>query len=317
MAHRQLSRGERELIEHYLEDGKKPGFIAGKLRRSRSTILDEIERNATSLGYKAEFAQYHATARKKAANALRRKILEGSELACYIFNKLRGRWSPEDIKRALKNQDKLDRVSAKTIYTFIEKKHSEFTQYLLLKRGLKRRYKNGRHELIKDRTWIDDRSTEVDERKTMGHWENDTIVSGCRKQAIATSTERFSGFLLAGKMAKRDAQSLNAALVKEFDSIPKKGRKTLTNDNGPEFAAHKALRRLLEMEVYFAHPYHSWERPVNENTNRQLRRFFPKKTRFEEIEEWELDWAVNLINNKPRKRLNHHTPSDVFHTLIK
>lgn len=316
MAHRQINRGDRELIEHYLGEGKKPGFIAKKLGRSRSTIGDEIRRNDTSLGYKAEFAQYHAGTRKRAANRLRQKIPKGSGLALYIFKKLRERWSPEDIEKDLKKKKEFTLVSAKTIYKFIEEKHPEFTQYLLLKRQRKRRHKNSRH-IIANRTWIDERPSEVDKRKTVGHWENDTIVSGCRKQAIATSTERLTGFLVAGKMNKRDAESLNAALLQEFVSLPKKARKTCTNDNGPEFAAHEALGSLLGMDVYFAHPYHSWERPVNENTNRQLRRFFPKRTRFEDVEEWELDWAVKLINNKPRKRLNNRTPSEAFYCLIK
>lgn len=316
MAHRQLSRRDRELIEHYLEHGRKPAFIAQALGRSRSTICDEIKRNGTSLGYKAEFADYHYKARRGRANQLKQKIPEGSELALYIFKKLRNRWSPEDISASLKRHEQFEYVSAKTIYKFIEDKHPEFTQYLLLKSRPKRKYKNGKRGCISNRTWIDARPKEVNERKEVGHWENDTIVSQCKRQAIATSAERVSGFLLAGKMTLRDAYSLNAALIGEFETLSKKARKTFTNDSGPEFAEHETLETLLKMKVYFAHPYHSWERPVNENTNRQLRRFFPKGTYFEEIEDWELDWAVKLINNKPRKRLNYHTPAEVFHSLI-
>lgn len=317
MAHKQLNRRDRDFIEHYLSHGKRLAFIAQMLKKSRSTISDEIKRNGTSLGYKAEFADYHCKTRRNEANGVRRKIVDGSEVAIYIFKKLRERWSPEDISASFKKHKKFEYISAKTIYKFIQGEHPEFTKYLLFKSHPKREFKNQNRGCIANRRWIDERPKEATCRRKVGHWENDTVVSQCKKRAIATSTDRMSGFLLAEEMFFRDAYSLNFALIGEFENVPKKARKTFTNDNGPEFAEHETLRDLLKMEVYFAHPYHSWERPVNENTNRQLRRFFPKGTFFEEIESWELDWAVELINNKPRKRLNYHTPAEVFYSLTK
>lgn len=102
------------------------------------------------------------------------------------------------------------------------------------------------------------------------------------------------------------------ASKKAFKNIPEKKKKSCTNDSGPEFAGHKQMETDLKMTMYFAHPYHSWERGTNENTNRLVRQFFPKGTYFSEIEEWELAWAVDLINHRPRKRLGYRTPHEVF-----
>ena len=147
----------------------------------------------------------------------------------------------------------------------------------------------------------------------MGHWEGDTIVSGCRRKAIATFAERASNYFMAKKMEDRTAPEMKRVASELFTLLPKSRKKSCTNDSGPEFAEHKAMETELKITMFFAHPYHSWERGINENLNRQLRRFFPKGIDFAEIEEWELDWAVNLINHKPRKRLGYRTPHEVFH----
>lgn len=312
MAYRQLNAFERAQIQILRQEEYSLGGIAEALERSKSTISREISRNScTGMGYEAEFAQFHARHRKAKANQ-RYKIAEGSSLERHMMDKLRRRWSPDEIRDDLVRQS-LPTVCNETIYTFIKERRPEFKQYLLiLSRKNYRRRGTGKKELIPDRRWIDERPKEVELREEVGHWEGDSIVSKCRREAIATFAERTSGYLLAEKMQDRTAPEMTAASARAFADIPQEKRKSCTSDSGPEFAEHKKMEQELKMTMYFAHPYHSWERGTNENTNRLLRQFFPKSTRFSEIEGWELAWAVDLINHRPRKRLGYRTPHEVF-----
>jgi IS30 family transposase len=160
---------------------------------------------------------------------------------------------------------------------------------------------------------IDTRPKDIERREKMGHWEGDTIVSKCKKQAIATHVERKSGYLIAGKMDDRTAKTMSKVTTEQFRRhCPKHLRKTCTNDNGSEFAMHQATERKLSMKMYFAFPYHSWERGTNENTNRLIRAFFPKAMSFTELTQDDVDHVVNLLNHRPRKRLGYRTPHEVF-----
>lgn len=318
MVYGHLTSVERTYIEVLHAEGHGPSEIARRIERDKGTVSRELRRNvATGIGYKAEFAEFHKSRRRIAANKDMRKIADGSTLAEFIFAKLRLRWSPDEIRDDLGNQTHLHTVCNETLYRFIKDRHPEFKKYLLIlsrknyrKRGL------GKRETIPNRRMIDERPASVDGRKTLGHWEGDTVVSSCKNKAIATFAERKSGYYLAGKMEDRTAETMKNVTVQLFkDSVPKCLRKTCTNDNGTEFADHETTEKALTMTMYFAHPYHSWERGTNENTNRLLRQFFPKGTNFSDITQEEIDWAVDLINHRPRKRLNYRTPHDVFHGI--
>lgn len=313
MAYRQLNASERSQIQILRKEDYSLGGIAKALKRSKSTISREMKRNTcTDLGYNADFAQFHAWHRRAEANK-QYKIAEGSPLERFVMETLRQRWSPDEIRDDLAKQADLPTVCNETIYAFIKERRPEFKQYLLiLSHKNYRKRGSGKRELIPDRRWIDERPKEVELREEIGHWEGDSVVSKCRREAIATFAERASGYLLAQKMQDRTAPEMTAASVRAFSDIPEEKRKSCTNDSGPEFAGHKQMELQLKMTMYFAHPYHSWERGTNENTNRILRQFFPKGTRFSEIEEWELAWAVDLINHRPRKRLGYRTPHEVF-----
>lgn len=346
MAYKHLNRDERVLLAQYRKDGLSFGNIGKKLGRSKSSLIREYNRNAcTGLGYIVDCAEYHRIHRRRVANQGKRRIESGSVLEQYIFDHLRARWSPEDIimklrewrqedstiarktsqKASVKDKlldkvyifDEIPSICHKTIYSFIKEKHPEFLRYFSVLSHKKPRLKGaGKKQLITNRVWIEQRPAEADNRSEIGHWEGDTIVSSCRNKAMCTFADRFSGFFVVGKMENRTASEFNRVATSAMQSLPSQARKTCTNDNGPEFAEHTDLASALRLTMYFAHPYHSWERPVNERTNRELRRFFPKGTDFSEIEEWEIDWAVNLINHKPRKRLNYRTPYEVFHERL-
>lgn len=305
-------------IEVLSSEGHGPCEIGRRLGRDKGTVSRELRRNVTTgIGYKAEFAAFHRSNRRNAANKGMRKIADGSALATFIFGKLRERWSPDEIRDELGKQPALPTVCNETLYRFIKDRHPEFKKYLLIlsrknyrKRGL------GKRETILNRRMIDERPACIEGRKTLGHWEGDTVVSSCKNKAIATFAERKSGYYMAGKMEDRTAGTMKEMTVKLFkERVPKCLRKTCTNDNGTEFADHEATEKALTMTMYFAHPYHSWERGTNENTNRLLRQFFPKGTNFSDITQEDIDWAVDLINHRPRKRLNYRTPHDVFHGI--
>ena len=152
----------------------------------------------------------------------------------------------------------------------------------------------------------------MEKRERIGDWEGDTIISKCRKQAILTHAERRSGYLLAAKLERTFAEDTAEMIVKGFEKVPKNKRLTITYDNDKSFSYHEYIEKMIGLEVYFAYPYHSWERGTNENTNGLLRFFFPKGTYFEDIAQKDIVKAVKLINNRPRKRLSYLTPDEVF-----
>jgi len=317
MSYTHFSRTEREQLGIYQLEGYSLNKIAEKMGRHRSSIGREIQRNKSSggIGYHPESAEYHAEKRRIEANAKLIKIEENSVLLIYIFQRLRERWSPEDISVSIKEQSILPYVCPGTIYEYIKSHHSEMKRYFSVLSHKNPRPKGfPKKALIPNRKWIEERPPEVETRKVCGHWEGDTVVSGCRKKAIATFAERHSGFYMAKKMEDRTAIEMHRVTVDLFSPLPNSLKKSITDDNGPEFASHQKVTQDTGIPIFFAHPYHSWERAINERTNRELRRFFPKGYHFSDIEDWELDWAINLINNKPRKRLNYQTPAQVFAT---
>ena len=151
----------------------------------------------------------------------------------------------------------------------------------------------------------------VENRGRIGDWEGDTIV-GKDKSHILTHVDRKSGLLLADKLEKGLAELTKKKVVERFRNIPRDKRYTITYDNGSTFAEHEMIERETKIDIYFAYPYHSWERGCNENCNGLLRQFFPKKSSFKEVEQEDIDKVVKLINNRPRKRLNYYTPKEVF-----
>lgn len=314
MAYRHLTRDERVQIELLISQQCTYKGIAAIIGRCVSTVSREIARYTHyDWGYKAEFAHWHATNKRRQANQQIRKIKLQSDLELFILHSLRNYIRPEQISGYLKYHTDLPYVCHETIYQHIYQFRREFMRYLRV-RSYKKYNKNrkGKGVKIPNAILIDKRPKDVEKRKKLGHWEGDTIVGKNQQQAIATFTERKSGNLLAVKMEDRTAGSMTKAALQAFRGVSKCLRKTCTNDNGSEFAEHEFWGKKLNMKIYFAHAYHSWERGTNENTNGLLRQFFPKGSDFSEITQEDIDWAVNLINNRPRKRLKYRTPAQVF-----
>ena len=168
---------------------------------------------------------------------------------------------------------------------------------------------------IPDRVFIDERPSIVDRKERIGDWEGDTIEGSRKKGYVATFTERKTKFLVPYPLARKRAADLLRGAESAFQNIPEDKRKTLAVDNGKEFALHKGLSRALKAEVYFAHPYHSWERGLNEHTNGLLRQYLPKGLNLEGLAKHRLAKIVDKLNNRPRKALGYRTPREVFFNL--
>jgi len=302
---------ERENILEFLALGLSKAKIARKLKKHRSNIGREIQRNTIDGKYSPFNAQLAYQERKQKCGA--KNILKESILLIDIQEKLENSWTPEQISERAK-LDKLYSISFKTIYRAIKAGFLlEDTVKLLPRKGKVR--KNGAQEkrgIIPDKKMIEERPQEANDRSEIGHYESDTIVGKDHKGAIMTYVCRKTRFLIAELMLDRKAKTFNNATLENFKYIPEELIKTFTSDNGKEFSGFKELEEKLEIKTYFANPYHSWERGTNENTNGLLRRFFPKGTEFLKLTKEEINIAVQKINNRPRKCLNWKTPKEEF-----
>jgi len=159
---------------------------------------------------------------------------------------------------------------------------------------------------------IDDRPKSIEGRRIIGHWEGDSVVSRKSKIALNTLVERKTGFVFITKIKNGTAKETSETVVKRLQNIPKTFRKTLTVDNGSENFGYANITEALQTKCYFAHPYHSWERGTNENTNGLIRWYFPKGTDFATISDEAIQAVEIALNNRPRKRLGWMTPLEAF-----
>lgn len=326
MSYTQLNLDERQKLDAWREAGLTQGEMARRLGRARSTIGREFQRNGEPqsnwyVGKKAE--RLRLNRRSETNSLIHTKLTAGSSLALYVEDRLRSHWSPEQITGRLKRRrketknKKLEVVSHERIYLWIYRERKDLIPFL--RHSKKRRYRrrNGtkqreiRREEAKKRR-IDTRPKEIEKRKELGHWEGDTIVGKEPAHRILTHVERKSRFTAADKIERATAETVYRASVKRLKRFPKRKRQTSTYDNGSEFAAHEKTERDANITIYFAYPYHSWERGMNENTNGLLREFFPKGSSFKAVTQRDLDRAVRFLNTRPRKCLKYLTPEEVF-----
>ncbi|MCL5970025.1 MAG: IS30 family transposase [Patescibacteria group bacterium] len=313
-----LSEEERDSIAVLRSQGRSIREIGRLLGREHSTILREIKRNRFGQSYVAIHAQHRAEERK--SNAGKRHPLKNKKTYSYVLEKLKEGWSPEQIagRLALENKEKI--ICHETIYQFVYTKalkEDRLWEYLPRKQKHRHR-KHGRksqRSRIPDRVSIRQRPIEVDQRKTLGHWEGDTLEGKGHRDGVHTEVERVSRFLMANKVFSITSEGTITVQKSMFAKLPKDLRKSTTLDNGKENHLHTELLE-LNMKVYFADPYASWQRGTNENTNGLLRRYLPKKTYFTNLLQEELDDIVNEINNRPRKVLQYKTPKEILSGAI-
>ena len=303
MNYTHLTQEERYQIYALKRAGHGQSEIAGVLNRSPSTISRELRRNGGERGYRPK--QAHSLARERqASNA--RQIDEATWRIAQA--KLREDWSPEQISHHVA-------ISHETVYQRIyadKKAGGTLWRHLRCQKQRKKRYgKTDRRGVIPNRQSIELRPLIVEERSRIGDWEADTIIGKNHKQAIVSLVERKSGFTLIRKVEHKTALAVSDVMTKLLR--PHRSRVlTITSDNGREFAAHKTISKQLGASFYFAHPYASWERGTNENTNGLIRQYFPKNRDFTTITQREINMAMERLNNRPKKRLDYQTPSQLF-----
>jgi IS30 family transposase len=222
--------------------------------------------------------------------------------------------SPEQVSDWLKDNFGLQ-ISHEWIYQYILRdKQTGGDLHCHLRCQKKRRKRYGSYDRrgkLKNRVSIDERPAIVDARQRLGDWEVDTIIGKRHRHAIVSLTERKSRLALLRKVERKTAQDVADAVIELLKSLPVRTH-TITADNGKEFADHERIAHDLRTNVYFAHPYSSWERGSNENMNGLIRQYFPKKRSFVTITQQEIEFVMNRLNNRPRKCLGFKTPNEVF-----
>lgn len=300
---------------------KKRGFtqveIALDLDINQSTISRELARNAS-------FGCYHFTRAHRFAvqRCLARSGVARVMTLCLIARVesflTEYQWSPEQISGALYHEDGT-KVSHESIYRHIwADKRAGGTLYLHLRQRGKKRNKRGAatagRGLIPGRIDIDERPAVVDEKSRVGDWELDSIVGAKHKGAITSMVERKTKLTKLVLLEGRTSEATKAGIIARLELL-KEHVLTLTSDNGKEFASHGEISEKLDADFYFCHPYHSWERGLNENTNGLVRQYFPKGTDFAKLTPADVQRVEDLLNNRPRKTLNYHSPNEVFAKL--
>lgn len=306
MSYVHLTISERVKIETLADLHYSIREIAHKLGRSPSTVSRELKRCEREGPYQAETAQETYAAQKKRCGA---KSKGTEDTLATIQQKLDETWSPEQIANRLFEGT----LCFKTIYRWIYEGLIQVPLTVLRQKGKRRKPQETRGRFTIG-TPIAKRPKEVRKRETFGHWELDTVVSsrGKSKACVATFIERKTRWYTAIKMADRTSASMEKAVHTLCQRFPEGGFLTATTDRGKEFSCYSSLEKDLDIQVYFADPYSSWQRGSNENGNGLLREFFPKKTDFATVSETELNEALRLINNRPRKCLKWRTANEAL-----
>jgi len=314
--YKQLTSEQRYTISVLLQNRTKQKDIAKAINVSASTVSREIRRNSgVRRHYNWETAQANAvqTRRRKPGNrSVDKDVME--EAKCLLITE---QWSPEQISGVLAKDGKY--ISHETIYRMIRKDKAEGgTLYKHCRHKLKHRTRpvGGKRISIPNRTSISERPTEAD-GKRFGDFEMDTIVGRGNHGAIVTLIERSTNMLFMrklknGKNAKELARTVIHLLSPFKDHI-----KSITTDNGTEFACHEMIAKSLGVTIYFADPYASWQKGAIENANGLIRQYVPKKETFEHISQQQITKYSKKINMRPRKKLDFKTPQDCFYELIK
>jgi IS30 family transposase len=313
MSYRQLTHRERYQIAALRKARHNQNEIAVLVGVHKSTISRELRRNRGGRGYQAGQADIFARRHKEQRARTPRLSEETWQL---VEDKLRQEWSPQQISGWL-SRHTLWRISHEWIYRCIwadKRRGGTLHRHLRWRKKYRKRY--GGRDLrgrIAHRISIEQRPPVVEERSRIGDWELDTIVGvrGGSGAALVSLCERKSRLTLLAKVEKATAQAVSDAIVKLLRPLQKQVF-TLTSDNGREFSGHRQIARKLQADFYFAHPYCSWERGLNENTNGLVRQYFPKGSDLKEATPEKVQEVVDRLNHRPRRCLNFATPQEDF-----
>jgi IS30 family transposase len=315
--YRRLTQDDRSQIYALHKRGVSQQDIGRHLGVSQSTISRELRRNRGKRGYRFAQAQAMADARQ-AAHGKPRRLTAG--LRSKIVGLLSARrLSPEQISAVLTATGMA--ISHESIYRMIwrDKREGGTLWQCLRRRGKrynKRANKSAGRGIIPDRIDISQRPKVVERKTRVGDWEGDTLIGGGHRGAVLTLVERKTRLTKLALLPAATAQATSRAAIRKLRPIQRYVH-TITFDNGKEFAGHKEIARALRSRIYFARPYHAWERGLCENTNGLVRDFFPKRTNFANVTPAELARVERLLNSRPRKKIGFRPPAEVFQAALR
>ena len=320
-----LTLVKREQISRGLVNGDSLRLIAIRLARAASTVSREVTRNGGLVQYRAAVSEKRAWAR-----ALRPKLCKLAThrpLRKVVARLLRRNWSPQQIAGWLRRKHPDEEafwVSHETIYRslFVQARgvlKKELVEHLRSHRPIRRsRHATAKADLrgrIPDTVSIRERPAEAEDRAVPGHWEGD-LLCGSANSYLVTLVERQTRFLMIAKIANRDTHSVVNALIKQAKQLPEQLYRSLTWDRGMELTDHKRFTLATDVAVYFCDPQSPWQRGSNENTNRLLRQYFPKRTDLSVHSQTRLNNIARQLNERPRKTLDYETPAERFQACV-
>jgi IS30 family transposase len=311
--YKQLTYEQRCQIYALSKTGMSQNKIAKQLKVSQSTISREFSRNTGKRGYRFKQAQTSTDTRRLVAC---KAIKMTTALIALIESKLIIKWSPEQVSGWLREDQSID-ISYETIYQHIwsDKKSGGHLFQHLRRKGKayqsRSKEKQAGRGFIKNRISIDERPHVVDDKSRMGDWEIDLVIGKGHSGALVTIVERKTSFTVSTRVDDKSAKTVTAATIALL--APFKGAVlTITADNGKEFAYHEKMTESLKCDVYFADPYCSWQRGLNENTHGLLRQYWPKSTDFKKVSQSAVQDVIVNLNDRPRKKLNYKTPAKLM-----
>lgn len=310
MSYKQLTQEQRYQISGLSKAGFNQTEIAMELKCHKSTISREIARNTGLRGYRPRQAQRLTEERRQAKSRQRISHHTWTD----VRKLLRQEWSPEQISLWFQSEHHIA-ISHEWIYQYIlqdKRQGGSLYRHLRCQKQRRKRYGTYSHRgRIPNQVSIDERPAIVDTRARFGDWELDTVIGKRHRQALVTLVERKSKLTLIAKVKQKTAEAVSEAIIRLLKPLAHRVH-TLTADNGREFAMHQKVARALNAKFYFAHPYASWERGLNENTNGLIRQYFPKQHDFTAITQQQIERVMDKLNNRPRKSLGIKTPNQVF-----
>ncbi|WP_420745769.1 IS30 family transposase [Photobacterium damselae] len=312
MSYQQLTEGQRYQIFTLLAEGYSQSAIAKRVSVHRSTICRELKRNSDDSRYRPDRANTLSVQRHSQAS----KYRISQDTIWFVEMVLGWDWSPEQISAIAKRIDLP--VSPEWIYQHIARNKAQGgLLYKHLRQGHKR-YRRGKHTVRKpivNSVSIDERPAIVDTRERLGDWEADTVLGKQGTGVLVTLTERKSKLYLVKRVHSKEADVVKDAIIEML--MPYKAHvHMITFDNGGEFAGHEGIAAALDAKAYFAHPYSSWERGLNENFNGLLRQYIPKGTDLRQVSDEYIEQAQTRINLRPRKCLEFRQPKVFFDELL-
>jgi len=305
-----LTLEERDRIAQLRHQGADQKEIAGAVGRCPSTISRELRRNRTDGEYYAAQAQQEAERRRQERPLVRK--MENPEINEAVRTGLTHEWAPEQIAGRMRQQDSDRRVSSQTIYAWIKQDEDREHWESFLRRRGKRPCRRKNTATTGDAARIDQRPEVIEERLRLGDFEGDTVLGPPGTGGLATLVDRKSRFTIVVKVQSKNANHVHEKIKQRLKELDEQRRRSITFDNGTEFARCHRLEKHLGMELYFADPGCPYQRGTNENTNGLIRQYFPKGTDFRDISHSEVRQVEKLLNNRPRACLGFRTPAEVF-----